>query len=574
MAKNKKISNLKSKVFYGIGNLGYGAVSQTYTNFIMFFGTSVLKISGSLMGIAVAIATIWDAVTDPIIGFSSDKSRSRLFGRRHGFLLAGIYGMAICNLIIWGVPQVFSTTAKFIWVFVGMILLESFNTFFATPYNALGAEITNEYNERTEIQMYKTIAFLIALALPTVFLKIFLPDTPEFPQGQLNPQGYLNMAYVTSAICLICGFIMFIGTYNFLPRWHAKARKEKQLLITQSKKSTWESLKDFGRIMVKKNFRNVIFGYSIALVSAAILTGVGMHFFTYTFHFNSSQLTLTLASLLAGTVIGQPLWLFVSKKKEKKPALLSGILTSFIGIVGMFIVFLCRAKMSTSMLLGFTMPCVLISGIGTGALYSMPISMYNDLIAIEHERTKEEKTATYSSAMTLAFKASNAIASLGIGFMLDLIKFDAEVVEQTATVQSALGWFVFIGIALSLLVGFFCYKGYNITKDQVPTGFDTNVEEYTIDGKKATISASGEIENVEENVLQNKVIETNNGLVTVQTEIGVIKEPAETNIQAQESESDLEQDKVKDENLDVSQAGSIEQLNTCEKNENKIKEKK
>jgi len=522
LAKNKKISKITSKVFYGVGNLGYGAVSQTYTNFIMFFGTSVLKISGSLMGIAVAIATAWDALTDPVIGFASDNGKSRLFGRRHGFLLIGIYGMSICNLLVWGVPHVFTPTVKFMWLLVSILLLETFNTFFATPYNALGAEITNEYNERTEIQMYKTIAFLIALALPTLLLKIFLPDTPEFPQGQLNPQGYLNMGYVTSAICLICGFIMYIGTYSFLPRLHAKARKERQILLTKPKKKKIDVLKDFGKVMVKKNFRNIIFGYSIALISAAILTGVGMHFFTYTFHFTSNQLTFTLAALLAGTVIGQPLWLYISKKKEKKPALMFGILTSFIGIALMFVVFLCRNIMPTSMVFGLTLPCTLIAGLGTGALYSLPTSMYNDLIAIEHEKTKEEKTATYSSAMTLAYKASNAIASLCIGFMLDLIKFNADNVEQTATVQSALGWFVFIGIAFSLIVGLFCYKGYNITKEQVPTGFDTNVEEYTIDGQPAIISSSGKIEEVENGeveIIEAEVVIENNENQTLQSEL-------------------------------------------------------
>lgn len=542
MAKNKNISKKISKVFYGVGNLGYGAVSQTYTNFIMFFGTSVLKISGSLMGIAVAIATAWDALTDPVIGFASDNGKSRLFGRRHGFLLFGIYGMSICNLLVWGVPQMFTPAFKFMWLLTSILLLETFNTFFATPYNALGAEITNEYNERTEIQMYKTIAFLIALALPTIFLKIFLPDTPEFPQGQLNPQGYLNMSYVTSAICMICGYIMYIGTYNYLPRLHAKARKERQLLLIKPKKSKVAVLKDFGKVMVKKNFRNIIFGYSIALISAAILTGVGMHFFTYTFHFTSNQITFTLGALLLGTVCGQPLWLYISKKKEKKPALLFGILTSFIGILALFVVFLCRNILSVNALFGVTLPCVLVAGLGTGALYSLPTSMYNDLIAIEHEKTKEEKTATYSSAMTLAYKASNATASLCIGFMLDLIKFNPNLTEQTSFVQAGLGWFVFIGIAISLVVGLLCYKGYNITKDQVPSGFDTNVEEYTIDGQPAIISASGKIEEVENSeveIIKAEVVIENNDNNTSQSEqLNKVADKSAENINYNEQEKE------------------------------------
>ena len=63
--------NFSGKLFYGMGNAGYGVVSQTVNNFIMFFGTAVLAIPGSLMGIAIALSVMWDAFTDPIAGISS-----------------------------------------------------------------------------------------------------------------------------------------------------------------------------------------------------------------------------------------------------------------------------------------------------------------------------------------------------------------------------------------------------------------------------------------------------------------------------------------------------------------------
>ena len=76
----KKLKRLdaKTKISYGVGNLGYGTISQTMSNFIMFFGTSVLGISGTLVGIAVAIAAFWDGLSDPIVGYISDRAKSRV----------------------------------------------------------------------------------------------------------------------------------------------------------------------------------------------------------------------------------------------------------------------------------------------------------------------------------------------------------------------------------------------------------------------------------------------------------------------------------------------------------------
>ena len=94
-----KISK-REKFYYGVGNLGYSTVSSTLSNFIMFFGTSVLGVSGTLVGIAVSISVLWDAISDPIIGYYSDNLNSSI-GKRHPFMLVGVLGMCAINLIVW-----------------------------------------------------------------------------------------------------------------------------------------------------------------------------------------------------------------------------------------------------------------------------------------------------------------------------------------------------------------------------------------------------------------------------------------------------------------------------------------
>ena len=92
--------NFRTKVCYGIGNLGYGTIAQTVNNFIMFFGTSVLGVSGTLVGIAIAISVFWDGLSDPIVGHISDKHNNKVLGKRLGFLIVATVGMALFNILL------------------------------------------------------------------------------------------------------------------------------------------------------------------------------------------------------------------------------------------------------------------------------------------------------------------------------------------------------------------------------------------------------------------------------------------------------------------------------------------
>lgn len=86
---------LKDKFSYGIGNLGVGVAMQVVGTYLVFFSTAILGISGSLVGIAVGFSVFWDAITDPVMGYISDITRSKRFGRRHLYLIIGALGVAL-----------------------------------------------------------------------------------------------------------------------------------------------------------------------------------------------------------------------------------------------------------------------------------------------------------------------------------------------------------------------------------------------------------------------------------------------------------------------------------------------
>lgn len=452
--------NLTKKIFYGFGNLGYSVIGQTVSNFFMFFATSVLGLSGTLVGIAIAISTIWDGLSDTIMGYISDKYKIGKFGHRNGYMLIATLGMSILNICLWCIPNQISVPLKFVWMIMSLLLLETFNTMFATPYMALGNELAQDYNDRTKINATSTVFYLMGIIIPSILLVVFLPSTDKYPIGQLNPKGYVNIAFVTSAICLIFGLISSLLT---IPKQQKEEDKNNKISNKSEKLSIKKLITNFLLSFKNKKLCRIIIGYVLTSVATVFLCSVGLHFFTYSFFYTSKQITFLLLTLMFGTIISQPLWVFISKRKLKKPALIAGIITTIMSVFGVIFIYLFRIQIyNISYIL--MLIAIFICGIGSGSLYSLPASIYGDLIS--DMGGSENLTATYSGTMTFASNIGNSITQLLVGIMLDVIHFDSSEQVQTLGVQTGLALILFLGVQTSLILACFVFAGHKEKVEQ------------------------------------------------------------------------------------------------------------
>lgn len=443
------------KIFYGFGSLSYSVISQTMSNFFMFFATSVLNISGTLVGVAIAISTIWDGISDTLVGYLSDKYILGKFGHRNGYMLIATIGMSLSNIALWCVPNTLSLTFKFIWILVSLLIVETFNTMFSTPYMALGNELASSYNDRTKVNACSTVFYLFGIIVPSVLLLIFLPNTEEYPIGQLNPNGYVKISIVTSIICLFFGVLSSLLTL----------KKQEKIEAYHSQFNFKKVFSNFLSAFKNKKLRKIIFGYVLTSIATVFLCSVGLHFFTYSFFYSSSQITYLLLCLILGTIISQPLWVYVANKNKKKPALIIGIILTILAVFGVITIYLFRIELyhiSFYLMLG----AIFICGIGSGALYSLPTAIYGDAI-MSINTDKENLTATYSGTLTFASNIANSITQLIVGVLLDVIKFDSSLQVQTLGVQTGLALILFIGVQTSLIVACLIFSRYRENGEKI-----------------------------------------------------------------------------------------------------------
>lgn len=471
---NKNQLDFKTKLCYGIGNLGYGSMGQTVSSFIMFFATSVLGLPGFLVGITIAITSLWDGISDSIIGYLSDNTKSKFFGRRLGHMLFASFALALNNIILWLCPISDNQVGAMLWLLLFLLLQETFNTFFATPYSALCIDIAPDYNDQTKMQGFKTVFYIMGLIMPSILMYVFMPSSGFGAQAQFNKQGYISIACVNSALALVCGLITIFGTrkrVRSMPNYSEKLKNDEKIVKNDEKTAKKHG---FSTIMAgyietfkKKDFRTVMLGYSVSLIATVFITSVGMHLFTFCYHFSSVQISSLMICLFGGAIISQVLWVNVVKKYDKKQTLIFALCVILFGIALTSVTFLFRLYCSSDFIFWFVLPCLFICGIGSGALYSLPHSMYADVVTMEQYKTGENNAGRYTGYYTFTYNFSNSIALLFIGLLLDFVKFDSSQPVQALSVQNGLGKIVFFGSAIALTLAIIIFSKYNIKRSDV-----------------------------------------------------------------------------------------------------------
>jgi Na+/melibiose symporter-like transporter len=203
-----------SKLAYGVGQVAEGLKNTAFGLFVLFYYNQVLGVPGSLCGLAMGIALLFDAITDPLAGSLSDNWHSR-FGRRHPFMYASALPLGIAFFGLFSPPQL-TEQGLFLWLLCFAVLTRSAMTLYHVPHIALGAELSDDFEERTAIvawrQAFGYVGALIAGGL--AFLYYF----SDAHGGRLNQAAYAPFAAVLSVGMVVSIWISAWGTRKEIPR--------------------------------------------------------------------------------------------------------------------------------------------------------------------------------------------------------------------------------------------------------------------------------------------------------------------------------------------------------------------
>ncbi|AEH51812.1 MFS transporter [Pseudothermotoga thermarum] len=393
--------SLKTKIFFGAGDIYGGGVFNIVNFFYAIFLTDVVGLDPRCAAPVFLIGKIWDAITDPLMGMISDRTKSK-WGRRRPYFLFGFPFVFLSFLLLW-IPVGFSSTiGKFLYVLTTYLFLNTVTTMVMVPYQAFAGEITLDYHERTSLNTIRLFFSLASSLFCAVLPMIIVNAAPDIKRG------YINMALFFGALFAI----PWIGVFAF-----TKERGFENVPKRFDIKSMFlEPLK-------VRSFRLLLLVYLGSYLAIDAVSIIFAYFMRW--YIGKPQLLpLVLGTLILTEIAFLPVYAVIARKTSKKTAWLLG---SLIWTVASILIFtLANPSIPNAMLIALAF----VTGAGVSAVAVMPHAMFGDVADVGELAFGERREGSFSGLMTFIRKVASAVTQSLILYILGFAGYNPQFVAQ------------------------------------------------------------------------------------------------------------------------------------------------
>jgi GPH family glycoside/pentoside/hexuronide:cation symporter len=410
------------KAAFGAGNLVNNLLPGSLGVF-SFFLLTAFGMDPFLAGLLGGLPRIYDALTDPIMGFVSDNTNSR-WGRRRPYIFVGAILSGVLFAVLWQLdPE--STQMYNFWYFLIMSLVYlTGNTIFSTPLIGLGYEMTSDYNERTRLMAFsQTVGQFAWMIVPWFWVLIANPNLFE-----TQAIGVQKLSIIVGALCMTLGVLPAIFCKG-IDSSHIENRKKINFSTLFS--NLIDLFKSIGQV-----FKNIPF---VRLCAATFLVFNGFQmvasfsYFIILFYMFNGDYGLTgnwpawfsTVSAMATAFLVIPIISWMSDKLGKRKAF---IIATAISIVGYVLKWWGFSPSNPWLIF---MPIPLMS-FGIGGLFTLMMSMTADVCDLDElNNGMPRKEGTFGAIYWWMVKLGQALALVMGGLVLKLVGFDQNAATQT-----------------------------------------------------------------------------------------------------------------------------------------------
>ncbi|HIG39285.1 MAG TPA: MFS transporter [Gammaproteobacteria bacterium] len=456
------------KLAFGIGQAAEGLKNAAFGTFLIFYYNQVLGMSGALAGTAVGLAVIVDAFTDPLAGSLSDNWRSR-FGRRHPFMYASIIPLSVSFYFLFN-PLVTSEFALFIWLVIFTNATRTAMSLYHVPHIALGAEMTEDYDERSKLVGYRMFfSYVGVLFVFVAGFGFFFVPTEEFRNGQLNAEAYPPFALLLAVLIAITIFWSAWGTRSIIP-FLPKVPEQPKISLAGV---LVRVVKDLFVAMSSRSFRWLFSGVLIVFIMVGVNGALDLYIFTYFWELERATVLMVIISYPIGVLVGAFFAPFIFARWGKKAGLLFGAISwpfwqtlpIALRLTGYF------PANSDDLLVPLLVGMKLIQGACTVQANIAFGSMVADIVdEHEYEHGKRQE-GIFFAASSFSAKATSGVGNIIAGFALDIINWPRGAHIKTAA-DVPPETIVSLGMIYGPLVASFgflsiwCYTHHKLTRER------------------------------------------------------------------------------------------------------------
>jgi GPH family glycoside/pentoside/hexuronide:cation symporter len=398
---------------YASGDMGLNIFWQGISLFLFFFYTDVMGLSVGWAGFTIFIASVWDAVTDPVMGGIADRTRTR-FGRYRPFLAFGTPALAMSFAAVFFAPEGISDLILVAYALATHLVMRSLYTVVSIPYSSLSARITSDSMHRSTLAGWRMQAAALGGLTTAISTPGIVRYMSELAGGDLRTGWFLSavaMAITATIIIWFCALVVR-EPQNDKPTTATSGVDLKDILIAIT--------------MLKRNgpLVRIFIAITMASLCLSMMSKTLVYWFKYSIGDEAAVGPALAISPLAVFFLA-PFWAWIAKRWSKRTAFISGCFITLAGYA-LFLLLPMTDKLTVYGTLG------LIS-VGGAAFAVMYWAMLPDTVEYDEWIAGERHEAMIFGFAAFAQKAALGLNALFLGLMLDWIGFKPNAVQTQET---------------------------------------------------------------------------------------------------------------------------------------------
>ncbi len=452
--------------FYGIGSIAYGIKNNAFSYLLLIFANQVLGIPAVYASLALAIAMLWDAMSDPLIGHWSDKTNSAL-GRRHPFMYASL---AIFPLSFFALftpvitvsaedALLFGMSSAWWYVLVLAILIRTATTLFEVPNSALLPELENDYDRRNSWLMLRHgFGWWGGNGYHCINFFFFLGTW-----GYVSHTGYSVYGTVGAIIIALVIIISATGTQKVASSFPRPRETFKFSALYTEVKQIVEAVWD-------RNFAAIFFYGLISAIAGGLGTALYIYLTAYFFAFSPVQVATTAIFVMLSPFFAARIIPFLAARFEKKYVCMASGLFFIVVYPMPYLMVLAgfwpELGSTTSLIIYTVFIVIEVTGLVVNG--SLRDSMIADIVENREIKTNRRSEGLFFAFTGFAAKATSGGGIIAAGSIITLAGMDnvRDVAQMTMEIRTDL-IALFLPIYLTLqILGLLCVMMYRITRDQ------------------------------------------------------------------------------------------------------------
>lgn len=442
MKQSERISK-KEKFMYGLGDLSGNIMLAAFSFYLLYFMVTVGGLKPALASLVFIVAKLWDAVTDVWMGRISDRTHSR-WGRRRVYMIFGGVTFGLMFIVLWLCP--FKDTTGQAWRFIYYLMAYClFNTTWTicyVPYNALTANMTQDYDERSSLTTVRIVMANVGLILGAALFGLFAGNGTVFEemfvaQGKTGYEA-LKASYLLAGVVFgaLAGILMILSGLGVRER-NEDANEENPYSLLQT-------IKQFFKM---KEFRYTTAYYLTSMLGFDIIMALFMFYVSDTLGFSSDGVvTMLFIALPLVVAMGTSVvWDKLSAKYEKHKMFAVSVALSSIGLILLLFIpalqgslYQAPADTAISTLLGTTTAImltitVIIVGLGMSGIQILPYASIPDIVELDEYTYGVRREGAYYGVQSFMYKLANGFSLAIVSLLLGLFGYKETPFTDPAT---------------------------------------------------------------------------------------------------------------------------------------------